>query len=387
MGIPEHGDLNQDVARLKKRLEHASRNIADLENRLLRIENSIPFRLIRGFSAFARTRKRQLGQWLLHSPFHPIYLKIRPPASGDPSYARWVEECEAAFPTFEWHAQQVTAWPRRPLISVIMPTCDPNREWLDAAIDSVAAQSYPYWELCICDDASTDSSLSEYLQSRASADARVRFIRSGQRLGIAGALNMAGTLATGEYLAFVDHDDVLHRFALHYVAAEVQHGRPAIVYSDEDHLDESGVRIAPDFKPDWSPDLLLSCMYFGHLFVAARECVDRAGWFRSCCDGSQDYDLALRVTKEPVDVRHIPRVLYHWRRHSRSTALTPKAKPYTQAAGRRALEDALRMRGIEASVDDGPSPNTYYVVRDVPGKPLVSIIISFQYILACWPAV
>ena len=375
MGISEYDDLNHELARLTKRLERASHNIADLEDRLERVENSAVARLIGRVRAFGRTRKRQLGQWLLHSPFHPFYLKMRPPAGGK-AYISWAEEYETTFPSIEWQAQQVAMWAVTPVISVIMPTYNPRREWLEAAIDSVTAQSYPRWELCICDDSSTDPWVLGYLQSRASSDPRIRFVRSEQRLGIAGALNRAGALATGEYLAFLDHDDMLHRFALHFVAAAVQEGRPAVVYSDEDFLDEAGTRTNPQFKPDWSPDLLLSCMYFGHLFVAARDRVERAGWFRSCCDGSQDYDLALRITNDPAEVRHIPRILYHWRRHPQSTASTADAKPYTHAAGRRALEHAVHARGIAATIEDGLIANTYYVQRSINGEPLASIIIG-----------
>jgi O-antigen biosynthesis protein len=169
-----------------------------------------------------------------------------------------------------------------------MPTRNPRRDWLRAAIDSVSAQSYENWQLCVCDDASDEPWVREYLEARAASDPRVRFVRSEAPLGISGALNSAGTLASGEYLAFLDHDDLLHPYALHYVAKAYQDPDVMVVYSDEDHLDDRGRRVQPNFRPDWSPDLFLSCMYFGHLFTAARDVVDRAGWFRSCCDGSQD---------------------------------------------------------------------------------------------------
>jgi GT2 family glycosyltransferase len=239
----------------------------------------------------------------------------------------------------------------------------------------VAAQSYENWQLCVCDDASNETWVREFLEARAASDARIRVIRSDIPLGISGALNLAGTVASGEYIAFLDHDDVLHRYALHYVAEAFQDPDVKIVYSDEDHLDELERRVQPSFKPDWSPDLLLNCMYFGHLFAAAKDVVDRAGWFRSCCDGSQDYDLALRITSGTVRVHHIPLVLYHWRRHAGSTAASVSAKPYTQSAGRKALEDVLETAHTVAAVTDGPFPNTYYVTRKFRENQLVSIII------------
>ena len=360
---------------MHRRLDRASQEISLLEDRLSWVENSLFSRVIRAAGLFALHRYRRLGQWLLHSPFHPMYVALRRPKPTGNAYTSWMVSRETAFPSREWHQQQAESWTRKPLISVLTPTRNPRREWLKAAMDSVSAQSYEKWQLCVCDDASDQPWVSEYLKARAESDTRIRFIRSKAPLGISGALNSAGILASGEYLAFLDHDDTLHPYALHYVAEAYQDPDVKVVYSDEDHLDEQGRRVQPNFKPDWSPDLLLSCMYFGHLFTAARDVVERAGWFRSCRDGSQDYDLALRITREPVRVRHIPLVLYHWRRHPGSTASSPLAKPYTQAAGRKALEDALAASQTVASVSDGPFPNTYYLTRQIRANRLVSIVI------------
>jgi len=375
MITPENGRLEQEIARLKHRLDRASENIAALERRLEIIENSVLLRFARWAGRIAITRKRQLGQLLLRSPLHPFYLKIRPRAPATDRYTSLIEQSEAALPLVESLQRRTEAWLWKPLISIIMPTRNPRREWLEAAINSVTGQSYGNWEFCICDDASEDAWVSAYISERASLDPRIRFIRSDSRSGISGALNAAGTLASGEYVAFLDHDDVLHPFALFYVAEACQDRTVKIIYSDEDYLNEAGQCVHPQFKPDWSPDLLLSCMYFGHLFVAARDSIEKAGWFRSCCDGAQDYDLALRITREPVRVRHTRLPLYHWRRHAASTASSAAAKPYTHAAGRKALEDELSRRGTVATVEDGPLANTYFVRRKIIGNPLVSIII------------
>ena len=323
----------------------------------------------------ARTQKRRLGQWLLHSRLHSLYLLLSPASQAEDAYAAWIEACEATLPSFEWHQQRSEALAWQPVISVITPVCNPRREWLQAAIESVVAQSYANWQLCICDDASDEHWVSEYLGGLASSDPRIRFIRSGGRSGIAGALNLAGSLASGDVVTFLDHDDMLHRYALHYIAEACQDREVNIVYSDEDFIDESGRRVHPVLKPDWSPDLLLGCMYFSHLFAVKRQSVEGAGWFRSSFDGAQDYDLALRITSGPVRVRHIPLVLYHWRRHAGSTAAFSGAKPYTQAAGRRTLEDTMRRRGILGSVQDGSVPNTYYVRRKITTHPLISIVV------------
>ena len=329
-----------------------------------------PFNFVR----HARMYKARLGQWLLRSRFHPLYLAVRPTSRAEDSYTDWVVGAEAALPSSEWHRHHADTFAWKPTISVITPVCNPRREWLNAAIESVRAQSYSHWQLCICDDAS-EAWVAEYARGLASNDPRVRFIRSDQRLGIAGALNLAGSLASGDIVTFLDHDDVLHRYALHYIAEACQDRQVDIVYSDEDFIDESGRRVNPILKPDWSPDLLLGCMYFSHLFAVKRQSVERAGWFRTSFDGAQDYDLALRITSEPVRVRHIPLVLYHWRRHAGSTAAFSGAKPYTQAAGRRTLEDTMRRRGILGSVQDGPVPNTYYVRRKIATHPLISVVV------------
>jgi GT2 family glycosyltransferase len=375
MSTPEGDRLTQDVARLRQRLDRAAENIAHLEQRLERIENSLLFRAARWAGAFGATRKRKLGQWLLHSPLHRLYAVSRRAPSSEAPAAGWIDQFEASLPSPEWHVDQARQWPWQPLISVILPVSNPKREWLEAAVNSVLEQSYARWQLCVCDDGSEDAAIAHYFEALAKTDNRVRFTRSDRCLGIAAALNAAGSLATGNYLAFLDHDDVLHRYALHYVAEALQDRTVAVVYTDENDIDEDGSPVTNRFKPDWSPDLLLSCMYFGHLFVAARDSVEKAGWFRSCCDGAQDYDLALRITREPVRVRHIPLPLYHWRRHAASTASSAAAKPYTHAAGRKALGDALSQRGTVATVEDGPLANTYFVRRKIIGNPLVSIII------------
>jgi GT2 family glycosyltransferase len=376
MSTPEDDRLRQEVARLRQRLDHAAGNITRLEQRLERIENSLLFRAARWAGSFAATRKRKLGQWLLHSPLHRLYVASRSVSTTSKTPAAdWVEQLEATLPTFEWHVNEGRQWPWQPLISVVLPVSNPKREWLEAAVNSVLEQSYARWQLCVCDDGSEDASVARYFGALAESDNRVRFTRSDHRGGIAAALNAAGSLATGDFVAFLDHDDVLHRYALHYAAEVLQDRSVAVVYTDENDIDEDGRPVLTRFKPGWSPDLLLSCMYFGHLFVVARDIIEKAGWFRSCCDGAQDYDLALRITVEQVRVRHIPLPLYHWRRHAASTASSAAAKPYTHAAGRKALEDALCQRGAVATVEDGPLANTYFVRRKISGNPLVSIII------------
>ena len=265
-------------------------------------------------------------------------------------------------------------WQYLPVISVVMAVHNPKQEWLAAAIESVTAQTYPFWELCICVDASPPWVV-EYLKQQAETWPQIRFVDSPQRVGISGALNRAGALTHGAYVGFLDHDDTLSPVALHHLVEALQDGPFDAAYSDEDHLDDSGRRNRPSLKPDWSPDLLTGCMYWGHFLAVARERLDGLGWFRSEYDGAQDYDLALRLTDGPALVKHIPKILYHWRQHAGSTASSASAKPYTHDAGRRALQDAIRRRKWNAEVTDGPIANAYYVRRKLGIRPRVSVVL------------
>ena len=242
-----------------------------LDDRLTRVENSALFRFNRAAGRTLGTLKKKLGQRLLHSKWHALFLRLSPP--GDGQYGEWVKRQETSLPPSSQLAH-------RPTISIVMPVHKPRRDWLEAAVDSVRGQSYGHWQLCICDDASREPWLLEYLSGLAAADSRIRFVISETPLGIAAASNRAGTLAAGDYVAFLDHDDVLSRDALHYIAEACQEAGVQIVYSDEDCLDAQGRRERPRFKPDWSPDLLTGCMYLGHLLVVDRSLLDEVSWFR-----------------------------------------------------------------------------------------------------------
>ena len=346
------GFLEQTLARFDAGERQAVRHYAELERRLLDIENSRFLRSVQWPGRFFGDWKGRLGQLLLHSPLHPLYLKLVNPHFTADRYRLWVES-EKAPP--EWHRM------RTPLISVILPVYNPQRKWLEAAVASVVAQSYGCWQLCVCDDASDQEWVAEYFQALSSSEPRIRFVRSRERLGIAGALNRAGELANGEYAGFLDQDDVLAPYALDCVARAVEDSKPELLYSDEDYLDGEGRRVQPIFKPSFSPDLLRCGMYLGHLLVARTAILNELGWFRTGYDGSQDYDLALRMAARAGSIRHIPRILYHWRQHPDSTALHAAAKPYTEAAGLKALSEAVAQYDTQARVTAGAFPNTYRV--------------------------
>lgn len=238
-----------------------------------------------------------------------------------------------------------------PTISIVMPVHDPPVEFLERAIESVRAQICEGWELCIVDDGSTNQNVRAVLERWRAADPRIRVACLTQNVNISAATNRAAALACGEFLLFFDHDDELTPDAVGEVALFLAE-QPAVdaVYSDDDKIDVSGRRYAPQFKPDWSPELLLSYMYLSHVFVVRRALFESVGGMRIGFEGAQDYDLALRVAEQTSAFGHIPRVLYHWRALPGSTATSGAAKPASLEAGRRAVAEAFERRGIAARV-------------------------------------
>jgi GT2 family glycosyltransferase len=235
-----------------------------------------------------------------------------------------------------------------PRISIIMPVYDPNPKYLDLAIRSVIDQIYHNWELCIADDASTDEDVHATILHWQTTDSRIRVIKRSTNGNISIATNDAVELSTCEFLAFLDHDDLLAPDALAESALALAENPEAdLLYSDDDKVDENGRRFAPQFKPDWSPELLLSYMYLSHLVIVRRSLFKSVGGMRPGFEGSQDYDFILRASEQArKKVIHLPYVLYHWRAVKGSTAISGNAKPSSFEAGRRAVQDALARRGI-----------------------------------------
>lgn len=236
-----------------------------------------------------------------------------------------------------------------PTLSVVMPVYDPPRELFEAAIDSVRTQIYPHWELCIADDASPQPWVRERLLELAAEDARIRVVLRPVNGHISRCTNSAAEPASGSHLCLLDQDDLLASEALMEVAlALLDRPDTDLLYSDDDKINVEGRRYDPQFKPDWSPELLLSYMYFSHLFVIRRELFAALGGLRVGFEGAQDYDLALRAGERARSVHHIPRILYHWRALPGSTATSGNAKPAGFDAGERALNQAFSRRGVKA---------------------------------------
>ena len=300
----------------------------------------------------------------------------------DATYAGWVD----AFDTLDDAARaairdRVARLAHQPLLTVIMPVYNPPPDLLREAVESVRAQLYPNWELCIADDCSSDAQVAEILADYAATDARIKVTTRDTNGHISLASNTALAMATGAWVGCLDHDDVLAEHALALVATAIaDHPGAGIVYSDEDKLDSGEVRHGPYFKPDYDPLLLLGQNYLSHLCMFRRDLVTEAGGYREGYEGSQDWDLTLRVSElvAAADVVHIPHVLYHWRVHAGSTASGLAAKPYAVDAGRRAVADHLARTGRPARVTPARIGSSGFnrVSWDPPGtEPLVSIII------------
>ena len=296
-------------------------------------------------------------------------------------YGRWIERFDVLdTQDVALIRQRIQELPRRPRISVIMPVYNAPERWLRRAIDSVLAQSYPDWQLCIADDASTDVHVRGVLEEYATRDPRITPVFRERNGHISEASNSALAAATGEFVALLDHDDEIAPHALYLIAEEVN-ARPDVdlIYSDEDKIDESGRRYEAYFKPDWSPDLIGSQNLFSHLGVYRTALVRKVGGFRSGLDGSQDYDLALRCEREtrPDRIRHIPSVLYHWRAIETSTASGGAVKRYAFTAARRALEERFARDDPRVTVSFGRYLALYRVRFPLPAPPArVSLIVA-----------
>ena len=296
------------------------------------------------------------------------------------SYSAWCREFDSRDSQYlSQLKEQLRDWGIRPKVSVIMPVYNPEPKWLCEAIESVRAQIYPDWELCIADDASTREDVRKVLKDYAALDTRIRVVWRSENGHISAATNSAIEIAQGQYLAMLDHDDLLSPVALFWVVEALQHRPDAtLIFSDEDKVNDSGERHTPYFKCDLNRDLLLAQNMVTHLAVYRTELVREAGGCRIGFEGSQDYDLMLRIVDRSSDAQvvHVPRVLYHWRVHAESTAGGHGAKPYALHAAKRAIEEHLQRNRVRAFVHEQPANGTCRVEFLVPmPAPLATIII------------
>lgn len=346
--------VDRDSQKGRAALEKLAARIDELSVKEKQLNEILNSRAWRWVSRYGRLKLRFLA---------PAPALFRRAAENDPADARVfqiprpMDPYESWLEVNQWNARRKSVLRQRlselsqpPLLSVVMPVYNPAIAFLNKAIQSVVDQVYGNWELCIANDASTDPAVASTLKHWADQDTRIRVTTREENGNISLATNSAVELAGGEHLVFLDQDDVFTPDALGEVALYLA-DRPEtdILYSDDDKIDTGRYRYSPQFKPDWSPELLLSYMYFSHLFVLRRTLFVEVGGDRVGFEGSQDYDLALRATERSNHVGHIPKVLYHWRASRDSTAASGGAKPESFAAGRKAIQDALDRRGIEAT--------------------------------------
>lgn len=393
--------LNQRVLWLERtlrtrmsELEAADRHIAKLEEKLLGLKEAKKQikQLKQEKQAFRKSPERKIGQVLL-APYRLPQKLLRKvnkraapasPAISERStaaakeYQAWLEGHRATPQELEMMRIEAGTFRNAPLISILTPVFNTPAPWLIAAVGSVLAQIYSRWELILIDDASDEVETIAALADLAGRDERIRLLRLQTNSGISAASNEGLAAAKGDWIALLDHDDLLEPDALFQTAKLLQANPEAdLVYSDEDKLTEEGFA-SPLLKPDWSPDFFLSYNYLCHFITVRRSLVTAAGGFRPEFDGAQDYDLLLRVSEKTERIHHIPRVLYHWRRSASSTSDNIRRKPKALEAGKRAIEEHLQRRGESAHVVIDWRTHAYWVKREVVETQKIAVIIPVR---------
>ena len=340
-----------------------------------------------GKEYLSQLSKSELSRFLRLWKSQPVSLKPKYPPKDEQlgetaDYQEWIRLCdtitEGDILAFRKEADDLN---HKPLISVIMPVFNPPKKFLIKAIESVISQAYENWELCIADDASTKKYIRPLIESYANKDPRIKVTFRKTNGHISVASNSAIKLATGQYVAFLDHDDELRPHSLLEIAKVInQHPNAKLIYSDEDKIDEHGRRYEPYFKPDWNPDLLLGQNYISHFSVYEASLMRKLKGLRKGYEGSQDWDLTLRFTEqvEKTCILHIPKVLYHWRAMGGSTALGVKEKTNVFDVTEKAIQECLKRRQIKASVSFHEQSWNYPKIKYLAleeESPTVSILI------------
>jgi O-antigen biosynthesis protein len=373
------------IEELRTKIQHLRADLEQAQQRVIAIESSKFWKLrkawfklkglfgIREQAAELNASADSIGL----AVSAPVQEQTHPSYNPNIAYELWMQRHTPTASDLEGMAAMIRVFAQQPRISVIMPVYNPTIQFLREAIESVLAQVYDNWELCIADDASLNPLVRTTLQEYAERDERIKVVFRKENGHISRSSNSALEVATGEFIALLDHDDVLAPEALYEMVLMLnQHPEADMIYSDEDKIDEHNQRKFPFFKPDWCPDSFLSRMYTCHLGVYRRSIVTQIGGFRVGFEGSQDYDLVLRLTEKTDKIFHIPKVLYHWRIHEQSASSGAAAKPYAYEAGQRALEEALQRRGEPGVVTEVPHFRGHYSIRyQIQSEDLVSIII------------
>ena len=374
-------ELQRTLHARSAELAGADAHIARLEEKILKLKEAQRElkRVKKEQQALRKSPERKVGRILL-APFRflqRLLLPRRSNAKGEATdYQLWLDRHRPTTDALEEMRREARVFSLQPVISIITPVFNTPVEWLRQAVESVLAQVYDNWELLLIDDASTERSTIDLLAELEQRDSRIRVICREKNGGISAASNDGLAQARGEWIGLLDHDDLLEPDAIFQTAKLLQtHSDVDLVYSDEDKLTEEGFA-SPMLKPDWSPDFFLSYNYVCHFTIFRRALAERIGGFRPEFDGSQDYDLFLRMIEKTDRIRHVPRVLYHWRRTDKSVADNIRRKPGALEAGRRALEEHLQRRGERAHVTVDWRTHAYWVRRDLEVPQKISIVTS-----------
>ena len=268
--------------------------------------------------------------------------------------------------------------PSKPVISIVVPAYNVSAFHLNNCIRSVLFQSYPNWQLCLADDCSSEPHVRPLLEWWATQDDRIEVCFLEKNQGISGATNAAATLATGDYLGFLDNDDELAVECLATIVQMINQQEADLYYTDEDLIGEDGSRFSVFFKPDYNAELLLSHNYITHFVLVRKSLFERVGGLAGNRDGAQDFDLMLKLSEQADNIVHIPEVLYHWRASETSTSINHEQKSYADEAGRAAVEDALRRRKIAGRVEETDWKFYYAVRRTLSDTPHVSVVILYR---------
>jgi len=302
------------------------------------------------------------------------------------NYSQWLKKNSLTPTRIDIIKNEISGFKCNPKISVIMPVFNVAPQWLKPAIESVKEQIYEKWELCIVDDCSSNLETIHFLKSICHPKIKIKFSNHNQ--GISGASNEAIQMMTGEYIALLDHDDVITKDALFEVVKAINAIDPDLIYSDEDRIDHQGIRAKPFFKPDWSPDLLRAQNYICHLTVIKKTTYISINGFQKGFEAAQDHDLILRATEKSKKIHHIPKILYSWREIETSTSADSNAKPLAQLSGLKAVDEHLkRCFGERAYVKESQYQFVYDAKFCLDGNPLISIIIptkdGISYLKEC----
>ncbi len=323
-------------------------------------------------------------RYLKHYGFKEFVVRLQEKMEAEQvPYEPWYELHKATEQTLKAQTKRAATWKDAPLISIVVPLYCTKESFLREMIASVQAQSYPNWQLCLADgsvDASGNpiDSVERVVAEIAASEPRIRYVHLTKNGGIADNTNAALELATGDWIALLDHDDLLAPDALYEAVALMRSGKAdyEMIYTDEDKVDMEGkVHFQPHLKPDFNLDLLRSNNYITHFLLVKRSLFQRVGGIRKEFDGAQDYDFILRCAEAAGAIGHVPRILYHWRCHKESTSENPFSKQYAVDAGRRAIAEHLTRMGVKGEVTATKDMGFYTVHYPIQGEPLVSIII------------